>query len=353
MKVGPPLDRFRDSDGVTYWAIRRGALQRGSNGPSLRCPAKTCPAPDVVGTRSADLYYLADLIHWAEKFQCIFHVKRNTIYMVSARPSDLPDFDNPPVVETVLSAQFEPLTQIRTAHLGLFWNEIKDRFPKAEERPPLDPVFEVFPEPPRPALGLRVEAYESPPIPRFWFTNESGTELVQIQPDRFIRNWRKVGQGDQYPRYEKLKARFEEDFILFERFITTQGIGNIKVNQCEVTYINHIIVGEGWHTYEDVEKVFTVWRQPDAKYPGPAHTVMFHARFVMAQADGKPIGRLHADLKSAVRRQDGQPMFVLNLTARGMLGDGIDFFDTGREWVVRSFAGITTLDMHKIWKRKS
>lgn len=272
---------------------------------------------------------------------------------MSTRPSDLPDFENPPVVETVLSVQFEPLTRIRAAHFGLFWDEIRDRFPKTEERPPLEPAFEVFPEPLKPPLGLRIESYERPPIPRFWFMNESGTELVQIQHNRFIRNWRKVGQGDQYPRYEKLKARFEEDFSLFQRFVAAQGLEDIKVNQCEVTYINHIIVGEGWSAYEEVDKVINLWRQPVTRYPGLAQTTMFHARFMIAQGEGKPIGRLHADLKPAVHTKDGRQMFVLELTARGLLGEGIGFFDIGREWIVRSFTGITTPEMHKVWGRKN
>lgn len=272
---------------------------------------------------------------------------------MSTRPSDLPDFENPPVVETVLSAQFEPLTQIRAAHFGLFWSEIKDRFPKTEERPPLEPAFEVFPEPLKPPLGLRIESYEHPPIPRFWFVNKSGTELVQIQRDRFIRNWRKVGEGDQYPRYEKLKARFEEDFNLFQGFIAAQGFDNIKVIQCEVTYINHIVDGEGWSGYEEAGKVFSLLREPPVRYPGPAQTITLHSRHVIEQEDGKPIGRLHTDLKPAVRTKDGRQMFVLDLTARGLLGERVDFFDVGREWIVRSFAGITTPAMHKIWKRRN
>lgn len=272
--------------------------------------------------------------------------------MVTNRPSDLPDFENPPVVETVLSAQFQRLPDIRAAHFGLFWSEIRDRFPKTEERPPLEPTFEVFPEPRKPPLGLRIESYERPPIPRFWFINRSGTELLQIQQDRFIRNWRNVGQGDEYPRYEKLKARFEEDFNLFQGFIEAQGFESVKVNQCEVTYINHIIDGEGWSGYEDADKVFSLWRQPAARYPGPAQTMTFHTRYDIKQADGKPIGRLHADLKPAIRTKDGRRMFVLDLTARGLLGEWIDFFDIGREWIVRSFAGLTTTEMHKVWKRR-
>lgn len=53
---------------------------------------------------------------------------------------DLPDFDTPPVVETVLSVQFEPLPLVRPAHLGLLWNEYRSSFPKTEERPRWTPL---------------------------------------------------------------------------------------------------------------------------------------------------------------------------------------------------------------------
>jgi hypothetical protein len=45
-------------------------------------------------------------------------------------------------------------------------------------------------------------------------------------------------------------------------------------------------------------------------------------------------------------------MFVLNLTARGLLGKSTEFLDLGREWIVRSFAEMTTTEMHEVWKRK-
>ena len=56
-------------------------------------------------------------------------------------------FDNPPVVETVLSLQFEELSAMQVAHLGLFWRKVKDRFPKTEARPALAPIIERSPEP--------------------------------------------------------------------------------------------------------------------------------------------------------------------------------------------------------------
>jgi uncharacterized protein (TIGR04255 family) len=121
----------------------------------------------------------------------------------SIRPSDLPDFDEPPVVEAVLSVQFEPLTEMRTAHLGLLWKKYRLNFPKTEERPALGQVFEQFPETPRTRLGLELQTYENQPVPRLWFITTQGNEMIQVQPDRFIKNWRKEGESETYPRYEK------------------------------------------------------------------------------------------------------------------------------------------------------
>src|SRR5438046_8808907 len=100
------------------------------------------------------------------------------------RPQDLPDFRKPPVAETVLSLQFEPVAGLTTAHLGLLWNRFREELPLIEELPPLPPTSERF----GPPFGARVEVtfVQKPPVPRLWFLNESKTELVQVQPDRLI-----------------------------------------------------------------------------------------------------------------------------------------------------------------------
>lgn len=273
--------------------------------------------------------------------------------MARGRPDDLPDFENPPVVETVLSVQFEPLAAMRAAHLGLIWLEFRDRLPRTEERPPLEPVFERSPEQINPRLGVQLQALETIPVPRCWFLNNEGTELMQVQPDRFVKNWRKVGEGDLYPRFEKVKAAFESDFARFKVFLAAQQVGSLTVNQCEVTYVNHIVAGEGWENYSEVDKIFRVWQQPSERLlPGRAEDVTWHARFPIPGTDGKLVGRLHAVVQPAVRIADSRPMFVFNLTARGKVGDSLEFLDLGRVWVVRSFAEMTTENMHRIWKRR-
>jgi hypothetical protein len=55
-----------------------------------------------------------------------------------------PDFHNPPVVETVLSAQFETLEAMNAVHFGLSAQRVRGQFPQTQEHPALDPVIEPF-----------------------------------------------------------------------------------------------------------------------------------------------------------------------------------------------------------------
>jgi uncharacterized protein (TIGR04255 family) len=268
---------------------------------------------------------------------------------------DLPDFDNPPVVETVLSAQFERLTAMRSVHLGLFWQRVRGEFPNTEERPALPPVLEQASEPVAQAVQLRFEPQEPLPLQRLWLINASGAEMMQIQNDRFIKNWRKKNEDNaEYPHYTPvIKPAFERDFKEFRTFAADEELGEIKVNQCEVTYVNHIIAGEGWLKRDEIEKIFTFCQQPFAEpYPGRAEDVAYRARFPILGPDNEWIGRLHVELSPAISLPDNKQMYAMNLTARGMYGTGIEFFDIGRRWIVKSFERLTTEHMHEIWRKK-
>jgi uncharacterized protein (TIGR04255 family) len=262
----------------------------------------------------------------------------------------LPDFDNPPVVETVLSVQFEPLPLVQAAHLGLLWNEYRSAFPKTEEGPALEPVIERFPENPTARVGLKLHALQSFPVPRIWFANDQGNELIQVQNGRFIKNWRKEREGQRYPRYdETIRPHFDRDYKIFLTFLKENQLGAPQINQCEVTYVNHILIGEGGKHYGAADKIFTFWRSADLMPPGPAEDLRIHTRFIIPDTDGKPIGRLHVDVQPGMRTSDNRPMYVMHLTARGQVGDDVDFFDVGREWIVTTFKRLTTDSMHNTW----
>lgn len=170
--------------------------------------------------------------------------------------SQLPDFKKPPVIEVVLSAQFEPLLSFSAAQFGRLWERYRKEFPETEDKPALSRVFERF-EAHRPAFELEL-GFEPKPI-RCWFKNKNGSELIQVQRDRFIFNWKRDQEDQSYPRFDYIRNRFVEHFRTFESFLRESGLGEVKSNQCEVTYINHLVSGQGWDHFGQFEHVFSVW----------------------------------------------------------------------------------------------
>jgi uncharacterized protein (TIGR04255 family) len=49
-------------------------------------------------------------------------------------------FDRPPVAEVACGILFGTTVPLRAAHIGLYWQRIRDEFPRIEEAPPLSPV---------------------------------------------------------------------------------------------------------------------------------------------------------------------------------------------------------------------
>jgi len=275
--------------------------------------------------------------------------------MSETRPR-LPDFSNPPVIEVALSVQFEPLSALRIPHFGLLWSEFRGEFPRTEEHPPLPAMIEQFGVRRAPKIGIRVEAVF--PIPQCRLLNDKGTEIIQIQQDRFVHNWRKVGTGDEYPRYEFVKRRFEGELDTFRQFLAREGVGELVPNQCEVTYVNHIISGAGWGRHAELGEILTVWttRYSDNLLSEP-EDVAFGVRYIIPGGDGSPLGRLLVSVNPTYRTEDDRPIYVLVLTARGRpISGGIEgalgFLDIGREWIVRGFTSLTSMRMHEIWGRR-
>ena len=267
--------------------------------------------------------------------------------MPEALPN-LPEFDRPPVVETVLSAQFEPIAALSVARFGLFWNRIRDEFPQTETRQALEPAIETFDSlaPTQPRLRLEMRS-EVPPV-RQWFINAAGTELIQLQNDRFLKNWRKSAAGDVYPRYQKaIKPGFDRHFRVLSDWLQSESLGDARVTQCEVTYVNHIVSGEGWERWSEAATVFPFLHSMPVEIEDGAFFLRLPIRWQERQ-----VGRLSVEIHPALRATDQRPIYVMNLTARGQIGGACDFFDIGREAVVTNFARLTSAHMHEIWGRK-
>lgn len=275
--------------------------------------------------------------------------------LLASRPEDLPDFDNPPVTEVVLGMQFKRIPRFAVVHLGLLWEQFKGEFPRWQEVPPLEPSFEVFGSPQGPEGGFQISMVTGL-LPRLWLINDADTKLLQIQPDRFIHNWRKVGTADVYPRYEQIRSGFLSAVERFSRFLVEHQLDALQPNQCEVSYINHIPIPEGQNWQRHLGRVFVAWNDDATGARFEIEDVRFLTRHLLRLSDGSPNARLISQMEPTVQR-NGRPMLALNLSVRGRpsredLESVVSFFDAGRDCIVRQFTAMTTPEMHKLWGRK-
>ena len=79
---------------------------------------------------------------------------------------------------------------------------------------------------------------------RHWFTSEDDVQLIQIQADRLIYNWRRGPNNATYPHFEALQDKFNEIGEKWDGFLANRG-QKLRITQWEVSYINHILTPEG------------------------------------------------------------------------------------------------------------
>ena len=250
--------------------------------------------------------------------------------------------------------QFESLTGLTSAHIGLFWKEVIDRFPKLQEQVPLPSV-------PIERAGSRQGSLQLEiahgPRTRMWLVDDQDRELVQIQHDRFVRNWRKTGEDDTYPRYENhIRPRFKEDFDNFVRFASLHGIGDVKPLQCEVAYFNQIRPAESvWSSLSDMYKATSTHTPPTlSELPVQYEGSQLRDVFSIIDKD-QFIGRLYAEITPV--EEDGQPTVRYHLTARGhpkqpTVEGAMEFLDMGRRLIVECFDRSTSPKMHRVWGKE-
>ncbi len=186
---------------------------------------------------------------------------------------------------------------------------------------------------------------------RFWFLRKGGDELIQFQQDRLLHNWRKVGnQTNEYPRFERMVERFGNELSQLESYFSTLSPQALAINQCEVSYINHIEVGSG---PLDVAS----WLRGIAFEGVEVDDFNIGIREIIRGDNHQPIGRFTCDVSIGLK-PDGKRIIVISLTARGApsqsdIASALRFISKGRELIVTRFAQMTTEGAHKAWERRS
>jgi uncharacterized protein (TIGR04255 family) len=270
--------------------------------------------------------------------------------MPMTRP-ELPAFDNPPAVETLMGYHFAPLDKWGLLRLGQVWGIFQDVYPTGNVVEPLGNQF-----------VLQTEQMDLNRLPlRAMFTNGDKSEVIQVQNSAFLRNWRKTAQNQDYTHYSHLKPRFQNDWETFTAFLAARKISHPQVFTCEVTYVNHLIRGKDWDSYGDLAK----W----LKFLAPRREIATNGRIYSYLPDAASVGlsvgytlpesglTLQYLAQSAVTMPEGAEVLQLSITAKcapkGTSPESLsEMLDVCHDAVILGFDDATTEFAHQHWGKR-
>lgn len=261
-----------------------------------------------------------------------------------------PHFNKPPINEVAICVVFNKIDGFQAVHFGEFWAKIRENFPKVQDVAPLKNVTDLD------GQTIEVQFSSTPPLPRVWFEGTTRHELIQLQDDRIIFNWRKLDDG-QYPRFEKVFKSFKKYWGLFVQFVEESELGNISIVQCDLTYINIISLNKNPLTVGDLANVFNGQALIGNKDCFLPSSTGFNWQTFYPFPDDQ--GSLNISAMSA-RTQSAQPLVVrLDMVARGTphgkdnIEDGLEeWFNMAHLWIVNGFVAITTEKAQQdLWER--
>ena len=262
-------------------------------------------------------------------------------------------FQKPPLKEVSFSIQFKPIEAMHAGLIGAAWCSFRENYPHLEEREELNHETEVFGVLNRPRVP-QFRVVDKPACPRLLCLNETKTFAIQIQKDRFAFNWI-YQDGNEYPRYPKLKELFRDEFRKFRQFLTEENLGDLIVDQLELTYVN-------WIPKEDRSIRDVVYDIPgEERHPKNIsfEQLGMNLKHVISSENGERIGRLHTALSYPAEYQGSVDNILLKYVARvhprkgEKASDAVEGFDLLRATINESFEAMTKKDMHEEWQRES
>ena len=267
--------------------------------------------------------------------------------------AELPNYARPPVIEVAIGTQFAPMADFLAAHVGRYWSTFAESFGRVEERGPIIHFIEAIEEAQRPP-GFQIST--GPELPRTWFIDKTGGQVIQVQRDRYLYNWRKVKEEDQYPRFHTVRDNFISHWEGFLSFLEEEHLPPPQLDQLELTYVNHVPSGQAWHDLSDLGSLVTCfdWRTRTGFLPVPENVgLSMHFRLP------DRLGRLHVELAPVLKQPESAPALRLSLTVRGRPAEKITtesmkgWFELAREWIVKGFADLTQAETDKLWGKKT
>jgi uncharacterized protein (TIGR04255 family) len=260
---------------------------------------------------------------------------------------------DPPIVELVIGVQFAALSKLTIGHYGLFWKELGKEWINTEQAPPLDDQFETF-DARRRLLpdGVGIQLTGGPLLGRFLVKNQADDRLIQIQATRFHLNWRKRNLG--YPSFKTMITEFESLFSKFCSFVNDSQIGQILVNQWELTYVDAFPKGELWNSPADWYRVLP---GVFGKLETPDETMLEHRAAEWSYEIVPRLGRMHVVARPGKMPDRDCDALILQTTTRGPVekDDAGSFragLNRGHEFATRFLKKVASDDVLKTMEPK-
>lgn len=261
-----------------------------------------------------------------------------------ANKSELASFRKPPLSEVYCGLVFKPLDRFQIHHIGLLWLRFQDEFPKIQYA---NRIGEL------PTEILKVGRLA---VSRAWFVSDLDDQLVQVQDDRIIFNWRRRSDAGDYPRYPYVIEGFKKAYETLNIFVDEQELGTVEPTEYEMSYINVIPKGDGWDRGGNLDGILPdfCWQaSADRTLPTPN---VYSWQAVFAIPSDK--GLLFAKLDQVTSIPKEEQALRLTLTVKGIDEDPSqeamnDWFGEAHEVIVNAFADLTHKNVQdQIWERK-
>jgi uncharacterized protein (TIGR04255 family) len=256
--------------------------------------------------------------------------------------SSAPKFERPPVSEVAVAVEFVPILALTAVPIVHMYEKLwASDYPKVAEHVALPPAG---PEPGSMLAGIGLRVGHGAEALRLWMLTEDEAELLQLQHDRLILNWRKL-EGGRYPAYASLRKKFSRRWE--ELGAAVSEFGQVRPTVAEVTFVNTVASAAGWAGMADVLATSGV---PTLS----GNCVVSAVQYVSAldEAIGGP-GQI-----VVTAGHNGKSSVTLNIVTRLSItgtqitsAEILDRLDKAHDLGVQTFVALTPPDKHTEWGR--
>ena len=194
---------------------------------------------------------------------------------------------------------------------------------------------------------------DKPTLPRVWFIHENENELIQVQRNRCLHNWRKRRPDDEYPGYEKVVENFERYLSCFEEFLAEENLENLVPREYELTYIDLIPKGHGWENPGDLAKVFPNLLSLTSQSVFLNNVIGINWQTIFGLPKG--LGQVIVSIRNAQRVSDNQQIIYIEFKAlsSGSYKPTRGWFNTAHNAITQLFSHLVSDEIQeKFWRRK-